>query len=424
MKRILKFSTISSSKVQGKIVAPASKSVMIRAVVAATLARGTSVISNPSFCEDSRSAMKMTESLGAKIEQNSDHIIIKGGNTPLNGSLDCGESGLSLRMFSAVASLFDKEMELIGSGSLKDRPLGDLADPLRAMGVEVTTNNGFLPVKVKGPLRGGRIRINGSLSSQFLTGMLMSLPLIEADSILIVENLKSKAYIDLSLKVMKDFGINARHNNYREFHIPGGQAYISREYFIEGDWSGAAFLLTAGAIAGQVEVSGLDPESMQADKKILEALKKVGARIEQSSESLKVSRKELNAFQFDVSECPDLAPPLVSLASHCKGTTILNGIERLIAKESNRAKTLKEEFEKLGIKIIIEGNQMKVLGGSVSGGRVFSHNDHRIAMAVAVAALRATASVSIDGSECVSKSYPGFFNDLKSIGGNVYETNM
>ncbi len=420
MERISKIYTVSSSEIHGKLPAPASKSVMIRAIVAATLARGTSVLLNPSFCEDSISAMKVAESLGAKIEQNNDHIIIEGGNSLLDGSLNCGESGLSLRMFSAVASLYDKEMELIGAGSLKDRPLGDLAEPLRAMRVEVTTNNGFLPVKVKGPLRGGRVRINGSLSSQFLTGMLMSLPLIETDSILIVENLKSKAYIDLSLRVMKDFGIIAEHDNYLKFHIPGGQSYKSREYFVEGDWSGAAFLLTAGAIAGQVEVSGLDPESKQADKRILEALEKAGARIEHLSKSIKISRKELNAFQFDVSECPDLAPPLVSLASYCKGTTVLSGIERLIAKESNRAKTLKEEFEKLGVKIILEGNQMKVFGGSVGGGRIFSHNDHRIAMAGAVAALRATDPVNIDGSECVSKSYPGFFNDLESVGGNVY----
>jgi len=424
MKGISNINTVSPSEVQGKLFAPASKSVMIRAVVATTLARGTSVLSNPSFCEDSISAMKVAKSLGAKIDQNSDQIIIEGGKTLLNRSLNCGESGLSLRMFSAVASLFDKEMVLIGSGSLKDRPLGDLAEPLRVMGVEVTTNNGFIPVKVKGPLKGGRVKINGSLSSQFLTGMLMSLPLIEADSILTVENLKSKAYIDLSLKVMRDFGIMAEHNDYQEFHIPGGQIYKSREYFVEGDWSGAAFLLTAGAIAGQVEVSGLDPESLQADKRILEALEKAGARIEQRGEKLKVSRKDMNAFQFDVSECPDLAPPLVSLASHCKGTTVLNGIERLIAKESNRAKTLKEEFEKLGVKIMIEGNKMKILGGSVGGGRVYSHNDHRIAMAVAVAALRATDPVSIDGSDCVSKSYPGFFNDLRTMGGNVYETNI
>lgn len=421
MKRISEIHRVSSSEVQGKVVAPASKSVMIRAVVAATLARGTSVLLNPSFCEDAKSAMKMAESLGAKIEQNRDHIIIEGGNIPLNGSLNCGESGLSLRMFSAVASLYDKEMELIGSGSLKDRPLGDLAEPLRAMGVKVTTNNGYLPVKVKGPLRGGKVKINGSLSSQFLTGMLMSLALTEADSILIVDRLKSKPYIDLTLRVMKDFGIIAEHNNYREFHIPGGQTYKSREYFVEGDWSGAAFLLTAGAIAGQVKVSGLDLESLQADKKILEALEKSGAIIEQNSESVKVSRNKLNAFQFDVSECPDLAPPLVSLASHCKGTTVLNGIERLISKESNRAETLKKEFEKLGVKIMIEGKQMKVLGASLSGGRVFSHNDHRIAMALAITALRATNPVRIDGSECVSKSYPGFFNDLKSVGGNVYE---
>ena len=424
MKRISKIYTVSSSELHGKLLSPASKSVMIRAIVAATLARGTSVLLNPSFCDDSISAMKVAESLGAKIKQNSDHVIIEGGNTPLYGSLNCGESGLSLRMFSALASIFDKEMELIGTGSLKDRPLGDLAEPLRAMGVEVTTNKGFLPVKVKGPLRGGRVKINGSLSSQFLTGMLMSLTLIEADSILIVENLKSKAYIDLTLKLMKDFGAFAEHNNYLEFYISGGQTYRSREYFVEGDWSGAAFLLTAGAIAGQIEASGLDPESKQADKRILEALEIAGARIEHRSKSIKVSRKELNAFQFDVSECPDLAPPLVSLASYCKGTSVLNGIDRLIAKESNRAKTLKEEFEKLGVKIVIEGTQMKILGGMVNGGRVFSHNDHRIAMALAIAALRATAPVSIDGSDCVSKSYPGFFNDLKSTGGNVYETNM
>ncbi len=422
---------LSYSLISGRLTAPASKSVMIRAVAAGALAEGTSVLLNPSYCDDTLAALDIIKVLGAEVEKLSDRILIKGiglrgehgGHNRPGGedilSLNCGESGLSLRMFSSVASLFDKNTRLSGKASLMKRPLGDLAGPLEKMGVEVKTNKGFLPVEVKGPMQGGEISLDGSLSSQFLTGLLMSLPLTGNDSLVEVDKLKSKPYIDLSLELMRDFGVYAENDNYKHFTIPGRQHYQAREYFIEGDWSGAALLLVAAAVAGRVELTGLRQDSSQADKAIIEALKLAGANVEMSDEICIVERAGLNAFEFDISECPDLAPPLVSLAANCKGISILSGTSRLAVKESNRSAALKEEFARMGVDIELGEDVMKIKGSEIRAARVYSHNDHRIAMAAAVAALNSSGEISIDASECVAKSYPAFFDDIKSLGGRV-----
>lgn len=412
---------VSPFKVSGSVQAPPSKSMMIRAVVAASLAEGTSILKNPSLCDDAKAALHVAALLGAKTDIQANQIIIEGGLDPEQGTLDCGESGLSIRLFVAVASLFDKEITLTGSATLRSRPLSMIEEPLRELGVEVSTNMGFLPVKVKGPFSAGFTFVDGSQSSQFLTGLLMSLPLAEDDSEIVVDHLKSTPYVDMTLKLLRDFGVGVKHLDHRIFEVKGQQVYQPREYYVEGDWSGVAFLLVAGAIGGEIEVTGIDMYSTQADIQVLEALEMAGATLERGEDSVKVFSTELKAFEMDITDCPDLAPPLVCLAANCKGTTRLKGAKRLLIKESNRAKTLQDEFAGLGIQISLNEDELLITGGRIKAGNVYSHGDHRIAMAGAVAAIKADGAVVIEHAECVSKSWPGFFDDLKRIGGIVNE---
>jgi 3-phosphoshikimate 1-carboxyvinyltransferase len=297
-----------------------------------------------------------------------------------------------------------------------------IESPLKDLGVKVSTSNGRPPLTVKGPLKGGKATVDGAISSQLLTGLLMALPKAPKDSLLEVENLKSIPYIDMTLALLKTIGIDVRHTNYETFFIKGMQTYRfpRNQYWVEGDWSGAAFLLTAGAVGGTVAVTGLDPRSPQADQKIIRALELAGANINITQNTVKVIKNELNAFHFDATHCPDLFPPLVALACHCKGKTILTGVERLIHKESNRALALEKEFTALGGEIRLAGNQMEITGKRLKGGTINSHNDHRIAMAGAVAAINVSHHVIIEDSECTAKSYPNFFEDLKSIGASVH----
>jgi 3-phosphoshikimate 1-carboxyvinyltransferase len=296
-----------------------------------------------------------------------------------------------------------------------------LGEALVQLGVDFSSRDGFLPLTVRGPLAGGKIEIDGSVSSQLLTGLLIALPLAEHDSIITVRNLKSKPYIDMTMDILKDFGIHVENNDYQSFYIRGKQKYIAREYEVESDWSGGAFLLVAGAVNGNLKITGLKRDSAQSDTAIIKALQDAGAKISFGDDYIEVSRSEMNSFSFDATESPDLFPPLVTLAAYCRGTSVVRGVSRLIHKESDRAKALKDEFEKMGITISISDDIMKITGGKVKGACTESHNDHRIAMALAVAALGANGKVSIRDSHSVGKSYPGFFDDLRMVGAIINE---
>ncbi|MBE9510078.1 MAG: 3-phosphoshikimate 1-carboxyvinyltransferase [Bacteroidetes bacterium] len=413
--------TVYPSQIYGVVTANPSKSHMQRAIVAGLLAGGRTVISNPSFCEDSKAALNVAMDLGAKVEVENKRVVISGGFDPVGNMLNCGESGLGLRMFSAIAALSGKEITLVGQGTLKSRSVAMIEKPLTDLGARVTSKQGKLPVTVRGPLTGGKATVDGSLSSQFLTGLLMALPLAEKDSELIVNDLKSRFYIDLTIKVLKDFGIEVINNNYEHFFVQGGQSYRSREYKIEGDWSGSAFLMVAGAVGGEVEVKNLDIGSSQADRRILDVLEQFGARIAPGVNTIRVTKAEMKLFNFDATDSPDLFPPLVVLASYAKGKSRIKGVSRLAGKESNRAEALVEEFTKVGMKIETDGDDMIVYGGGVTGGTIDSRNDHRIAMAAAVAGVGAGGSINIQGYECINKSYPDFFTDYQKTGGKINE---
>jgi len=294
--------------------------------------------------------------------------------------------------------------------------------------ISIQSNNGKLPVSVRGPLQPKDITIDGSLSSQFLTGLLMAFGKAAKQVVTItVTNLKSKPYIDLTLQVMKHFGYDVINNNYESFLIKptNNLAGTSINYTVEGDWSGGAFLLVAGAIAGKITVKGLDTFSTQADKAILQALIESGSSISILEKQIDIAcppagSKGLKPFHFDATDCPDLFPPLVALAAYCNGTSVIEGVNRLAHKESNRGLTLQEEFGKMGVTITLQGDLMMVKrGGGVKGAMVHSHHDHRIAMACAVAGLRADGETVIEDAEAINKSYPDFYEHLKQLGAVV-----
>ena len=412
---------LEPSAIKGSLKAPASKSMTQRAIAAALLADGQSIINNPSYCDDSLAAMSIAVGLGARVEPQVNELKINGSAVLKEPKLNCGESGLAIRIFSPIAALYPAEIKMVGANSLKKRPMFMIEEALNQLGVKCTSSGGFIPLTIEGPIVGGHCEIDGSISSQLLTGLLMALPLAAGNSEIRVNNLKSKPYIDMTIQILKSFGISVENRDYSLFRIQGNQKYIPHSYTVEGDWSGGAFLLVAGAINGQLCVRGLRSDSMQSDKLIVNALENAGAHIISGENQIEITRSELKAFEFDATESPDLFPPLVALASYCEGISTIKGVSRLIYKESDRAKALQEEFSKMGIKIEINDDLMFVIGGKPQGARVESHDDHRIAMAIAVASLGATGKVSIRDSQCIAKSYPGFFDDLRRVGAVVHE---
>ncbi len=408
--------SVLPGKIDGRVRAPASKSMMIRAVAAAALAKGKSTVKNPSDCDDAKAAIGCARALGAEVGFGKEIVEIVGGAKPLSTLLNCGESGLCIRMFAPIAALFDREIKLAASGSLMKRSVGIVQEPLEKLGAECKTDGGLPPIKVRGPMRGGKVSIDGSQSSQFLTGLLMALPLCRKSSVLGVCNLKSKPYVRMTMELIGEFGVRvAANDELSSFSVAGGQEYRPSEYEVEGDWSGAAFLLVAGAIAGKVLVRGLRNDSKQADRSVVDALQAAGAGVKLRGDAADVETARLSAFEFDATDCPDLFPPLAVLACFCNGKSVLKGVERLGGKESDRASTLASELGKMGAKICVKGNALEIEGGNLRGGSVDSLGDHRIAMACAIAGLASEKGAEIKNPDCVSKSYPGFFRDLEKM---------
>jgi 3-phosphoshikimate 1-carboxyvinyltransferase len=409
---------VAPGSVSGEVSAPGSKSTTQRALFAASLCEEEVVISNPSLCDDAIAACGIIEALGAKVEKLGANWKIKPKCGVSSKTLDCNESGLCMRMVPSIASLQDREFSIVGAESLCKRPISMIEAPLRKLGATVSSQAGFPPVKVCGPLKSGSVEIDGSISSQFLSGLLLALPKLARDSEIKAHKLKSIPYVKLTIDLLTQFGVTVTHSDdCSSFYIKGSQSYSCKNYLVEGDWSGASFLLVAAAIRGDVTVKNLNTNSLQADLAILEALRLAGASVNLDKDSVSVRHHNLKGFNFDASECPDLFPPLVALASVAEGETILRGAMRLIHKESNRREALIEEFSKLGIKISADGDLLIIIGNpaGVSSAKVWAHNDHRIAMACAIAALTSKNGVDIDGAECVSKSYPNFFDDLDKI---------
>jgi 3-phosphoshikimate 1-carboxyvinyltransferase len=420
---------IKPGNLNGSIKAPTSKSSMQRACAAALLQEGTTIIHNPGKSNDDMAALGVIQNLGAVISMHNSHqlVIHSKGVQPVSGQMNCGESGLGIRMFTPIAALSKQAITINGTGSLVTRPMDFFDEIFPQLGISIQSNQGKLPLQIQGPLQPASISIDGSLSSQFLTGLLMAFAKAATEPVTItVSNLKSKPYIDLTLQVMHQFGYKVQNNAFESFTIyPVTEALPqTANYTVEGDWSGGAFLLVAGAVSGSVIVTGLDTTSTQADKAIMQAIIDSGASVSISDNQIAITATPAGkkAFQFDATDCPDLFPPLVALASFCRGTTVIKGVSRLAHKESNRGLTLQQEFGKMGIDITLQDDLMLVKGGTgVKGALVHSHHDHRIAMACAVAALQADGDTVIEEANAINKSYPDFYQHLISLGAVIAE---
>ena len=404
----------------GEITPPCSKSYAQRALAAALLAEGRTTLRGIELCRDTRSAIATIEALGAKVELIDDNTLsITGGLNPTTNKLNVGESGLAARLFTPIAALSDRAITIDGEGTLKHRPMAMMVEPLRQLGIEIRDGGGRVPIEVRGPMQGGRVAVDGSISSQFITGLLLALPKAHNDTTIEVGGAVSTPYIDMTLETLERFGVEVMYNegDYSQFYIEGGQSYNAVDYTIESDWSAAAILMVAAAIAGEVTIHNISTLSRQADTAICRALERAGASLIIESNAITVSHRRLEAFEFDATQCPDLFPALTALAAAAEGVSTIYGIKRLRGKESDRGETLQEEYEKLGIEIELDydNNAMRIVGGMPRAHAVDSHDDHRIAMSLAITALRIEEPIEIRNRECVAKSYPSFFEDIARL---------
>ncbi|PZF72439.1 3-phosphoshikimate 1-carboxyvinyltransferase [Taibaiella soli] len=413
--------SVSPGKIHGTVCAPGSKSMMQRVCAAALLHRGTTIIHNPGISNDDKAALEIIRQLGASIEARDGSLVIESnGINPISDVIDCGESGLSARLFTSIAALYDGRITITGHGSLLRRQMFELKNILLQSGKVLEDFNGFLPLTISAPFHAGDLNIDGTLSSQYLTGALFALSFsAEKEITITVSNPKSKPYIDLTLKVLADFGKEVTHDQYEVYHISPsvneGSGIIVRA--VETDWSSAAAWIVAGAIAGDIIIQHLDKDTTQADARLLDVLKDCGADFHWEGDSLHIRQTNaLKSFSFDATECPDLFPVLSVLAGACEGRSEITGIHRLEHKESDRAYSTGALLRLLGLDYTAAKDTLFIEGkSSFNGGTISSYNDHRMVMAAAIAALRADSEIVIENAEAVAKSYPDFFKHLQSL---------
>ena len=408
------------SPLRGEIAAIPSKSVAHRMLICAALADGPTTLHIPQTSDDINATADCLRALGASITvKDKDYIvepITQIENTPL---LDCGESGSTLRFLLPVAAAAADRCRFDGHGRLPQRPLSDLTDAMKEHGVSF--NGEKLPFAIGGRLRGGIYRLPGNVSSQYITGLLLALPLCEEDSVIeLTTALESASYIDITLSVLKTFGITV-HCDENRYIIPGKKVFRSPGTLpVEGDWSNAAFFLTAAALNNDIVLTGLNPDSAQGDRKIIALLEQLGAVTQRNNGRLTLCSNELKGCTIDIQDTPDLLPVLSVAAAFAQGETTFINAARLRLKESDRLASSAAMIENLGGRAETTEDRLTVYGTGLIGGTVDSCNDHRIAMAAAVAATKCKKPVTILNAEAVKKSYPGFYNDYNKTGGKAY----
>jgi 3-phosphoshikimate 1-carboxyvinyltransferase len=417
---------ILPSFLKGELKIPASKSLCHRAIIAAALSQGQSTINNIVLSEDILATIDGVRALGTIVTIHQDRLIIDGGKLVAQDSciIDCNESGSTLRFLMPLGLLTKTAVSYVGKGNLNSRPLEPYIEIFKESNVFYSDIK--LPMTISGSLNPGIFKVHGNISSQFITGLMFALPLLDEDStIVITEPLESKGYIDLTINVLKSFGISISNHNYKSFSIKGKQKYIKTNYTVEGDYSQAAFWLAAGALGGNLKCLGLKLNSKQSDKAMLDILKTAGANLESNDTYIKILPSKLQAFEVDVSQFPDITPILAVLAALSDGTSKITGAARLRIKECDRLKAIAMELNKLGAQIVEEQDSLTITGLKyLQGGDVDSWGDHRIAMALAIAATKCIEPVIIRNSSAVHKSYPDFFEDYKMLGGILLERNM
>ncbi|AGK99351.1 3-phosphoshikimate 1-carboxyvinyltransferase [Clostridium pasteurianum] len=421
---------ITPSKLKGKVTIPPSKSLSHRAIIAAGLSKGKSVVENVMFSEDILTTCNAMEALGVTIEkkeeENNIYTLIIDGSTELKllkKEIDCSESGSSLRFFIPICLAEENDVVFTGRGKLVSRPLNQYYEIFDKQGIKYSNENGKLPLKVQGKIQSGEFTIDGDVSSQFITGLMFTLPLLQGDSkIIINKKLESKGYLDLTMDILNRFSVEVINKDYKEFLIKGNQQYKSMDYRVEGDFSQAAFWLVAGMIGGEIDCLDLNPDSKQGDKEVLDIIKRMNGALNITSDKIYAETTNTSSTVIDASQCPDIIPVLAVLAALSEGTTEVINAGRLRIKESDRLTAITTELNKLGADLEEKEDGLIIRGKKeLTGGEVDSWNDHRIAMALAVASIRCKDEVTIKDSGCVKKSYPTFWEDFKKLGGNVHE---
>lgn len=411
---------IQPVSLSGAVQIPPSKSLSHRAVLAAALAEGTSRVDNLIFSEDIEATCEAAQALGITVVTGADSVTVhrEGPLKRPEGTVQCRESGSTLRFLIPFAGLVDGPVTFEGMGKLTTRPLDPYFDIFNTQGIDYTYA-GSLPLTVNGRLKPGRFEMPGNISSQFITGLLYVLPLLEGDSeVHITTELESRDYVELTLDVLNRFGIRVENENDRVYRIPGNQKYLPGNYRVEGDYSQCAFWLAAGLMGNGLLLKGLEQETRQGDRRILDIAADMGGQFTWTAEGLKVEATETHGAVVDASQCPDLVPMVATLAAVSKGTTRIINAGRVRIKESDRLAAICTELNKLGAKVTEEPEGLVIEGVErLKGARVDGWNDHRIVMSLAVASAKCDGPIIIEGSEAVRKSYPHFFEDFKALGG-------
>ena len=421
------------SRLKGEVKIPTSKSMAHRAIICAALSDGLCIIENIDYSDDIIATIDAMNSLGATIVKYKHHIEVIGafGNSKKAKEtrvIDSNESGSTLRFLVPISLLFEGSSKFIGRGNLGKRPLTTYYNIFDNQGIEYSYEKDNLNLVINGKLQADTFEVEGNVSSQFITGLLFTLPLLKEDSkIVITTEMESKGYIDLTLRAMNDFGIEIINNDYKEFIIKGNQKYNARNYRVEGDYSQAAFFLCADGLGNDVLCKDLDLNSLQGDKEVIDILERMNVVFNANDTGvIGITKDKLVSTVIDGSQCPDIIPVLTAVAALSKGTTEIINAGRLRIKECDRLAAVTSELNKLGANIVEKEDGLIVTGvEKLQGGvEVWSHKDHRIAMTLAIASTRCEEPIVIKDYECIAKSYPHFFEDFKALGGDVNEWNV
>ena len=414
----------ASNKICGTITAPPSKSMAHRAVLCAALAEGCSHITNLEFSKDISATLGAAGQLCAKVQTGAADAVVEGlGHfLPLAAPVDCCESGSTLRFLIPIASLTGQAVSFTGRGRLMERPQSVYEALYKEQSLRFEQNPSGLTVE--GKLVPGEYRLAGNVSSQFVSGLLFALPLLDGDSTLhLIPPVESRSYIDMTRSVQAAFGIESRWLDENTLAIPGGQRYHPCDYTVEGDYSQAAFPAVLGAVCGGVTIAGLAPETLQGDAAILDILHRCGAKFTRTESGITFEKAPLHGVDIDLADCPDLGPVLMVLGLLCDGTTVIRNAERLRLKESDRIAAMEAELRSVGGEVESEGGTITVHGCAdklhAPAETLHGHNDHRVVMSLAVLALSTGLALTVDDAEAITKSWPNFFEAIKPLGAEV-----
>jgi len=414
-----------TEQLSGEITIPSSKSHTIRAVIIASLAQGRSELLNPLFSEDTKAAIQACERLGAKIEKKSDNLIIEGfGRSPDKPSavIDMLNSGTSTNLIMGILAGLGIEAEITGDASLQTRPVKSLAAALETLGckIDFTEDNGCPPLKISGRIKGGKVTLDASKSSQYVSSLLIACPLAEQDTEIFVEDPTELPYIEMTLKWLDEQNIKYERDGFNYFRISGNQNYTSFEKSIPADWSSAAFPICAAAITeSDVIIKGIDINDVQGDKAIIEYLKDMGADIRLEENGIRVKGGKLQGKKLDINATPDALPALSVMGCLAEGETKLVNVAQARVKETDRIKVMADELKKMGALIEELPDGLIIKKSRLKGTKLRGHHDHRVVMALSIAAMTADEETLIDTAEAVSVTYPNYVKTMRKLGANI-----